>query len=164
MKKLFLFLFLTICCLSCTVEDETVDITVMPEATTTGAETFGCLVDGWLYVGGRYSTVDWREDYDDTPSINFTYSEKRNEMNVSARVKADIWIRYTIQAPKAGQEVSYINALFNEEELEDGKVFITRFDTKKKIISGTFGGGSMSNGRFDVHYKINKYEEAPKQE
>ena len=53
MKKYILILFSIVSLWSCT-EDNTVDITVMPPATTTGANTFGCLVDGWIYVGGRY--------------------------------------------------------------------------------------------------------------
>ena len=50
MKKL-LFLFLLVCCCACD-EDKTVDPTLMPEATTTGANTLGCLIDGWVYVDG----------------------------------------------------------------------------------------------------------------
>ena len=44
MKKYILILFSILSLCSCT-EDNTVDITVMPPATTTGADTFGCLVD-----------------------------------------------------------------------------------------------------------------------
>lgn len=53
MKKYILILFSIISFWSCT-EDESIDITVLPSATTTGANTFGCLMDGWIYVGGRY--------------------------------------------------------------------------------------------------------------
>ena len=47
MKKYILILLSVLCCIGCDREDETVDITVMPPATTIGAETFGCLIDGW---------------------------------------------------------------------------------------------------------------------
>lgn len=53
MKKYILILFSIISFWSCT-EDESIDITVLPSVTTTGANTFGCLMDGWIYVGGRY--------------------------------------------------------------------------------------------------------------
>ena len=40
-----LFICLLLFCVACE-ENESVDPTIMPEATTTGANTFGCLVDG----------------------------------------------------------------------------------------------------------------------
>lgn len=52
MKKSILILFSIVSLWSC-MEDDTVDITVLPSATTTGADTFGCLVDGWIYEIGR---------------------------------------------------------------------------------------------------------------
>lgn len=170
MKKIFLLLLLAGCVLSCDVEDETVDTTVMPEATTVGADTFGCLVDGWLYVGGRHTTVDWREGVEDTPSIHFRYSEKQDKMDVRVKVKPYVWISFTILSPKSGQKSDYINARFGEEEMEDGTASITRFDTKRKIISGTFGGESafegegMTKGRFDTHYTTYKEYEEPTQD
>ena len=44
-----LFICLLLFCVACE-ENESVDPTIMPEATTTGANTFGCLVDGWVYT------------------------------------------------------------------------------------------------------------------
>ena len=49
MKKYILILFSIISFWSCT-EDESIDITVLPSVTSTGANTFGCLMDGWIYV------------------------------------------------------------------------------------------------------------------
>ena len=48
-----LFICLLLFCVACE-ENESVDPTIMPEATTTGANTFGCLVDGWVYTSGRW--------------------------------------------------------------------------------------------------------------
>ncbi|WP_243462699.1 hypothetical protein [Bacteroides stercorirosoris] len=50
MKKL-LFLFLLVLCCACE-EDKSVDPTLMPEATTTGQNTLGCLIDGWYILPG----------------------------------------------------------------------------------------------------------------
>lgn len=66
MKKL-LFLFLLICCCACE-EDRSVDPTLMPEATTTGENTLGCLIDGWVYTSGRYGIPSARF-YDDEEII-----------------------------------------------------------------------------------------------
>ena len=61
MKKYILILFSIISFWSCKeTENESIDITVLPSATTTGANTFGCLMDGWVYVGGRYLNWDTR--------------------------------------------------------------------------------------------------------
>ena len=44
--KHILFICLLFFCIACE-ENKSVDPTLMPEATATGANTFGCLVDGW---------------------------------------------------------------------------------------------------------------------
>lgn len=51
-----LFICLLLFCVACE-ENESVDPTIMPEATTTGANTFGCLVDGWVYTSGRWGCL-----------------------------------------------------------------------------------------------------------
>lgn len=154
MKKYLFILLAVLCCISCDREDETVDITVMPPITNIGAETFGCLIDGWLYVGGRYRDNGyWLGSSIDNPSINFAYNEEREEVNVSVMVKQGKYIRFTILSPQEGQESEFTNVRFGEEKLKDGKVTITRFDTERNIISGTFSGGRITNGRFDVHYR-----------
>lgn len=159
MKKILISLFSIFCCLSCVEEDQAVDITVMPDATTVGADTFGCLVDGWLYVGGRFSLIGgWGWTVESEPSISFIYDKEYERMNVAVQVKSNKWIRFMILLPQEGKEVSFTNAQFGQEDLDDGEVIITRFDTKKKIISGTFAGGSITHGRFDVHYVNCRYE------
>ena len=50
-KLLFLFTILLFCACD---EDKSVDPTIMPAATTTGENTLGCLIDGWIYASGRY--------------------------------------------------------------------------------------------------------------
>lgn len=151
-RKYILVLLSAICLLGCK-EDETVDITVMPEISSIGAHTFGCLIDGWLYVGGRYySFKDWFTN----TSIDFQYDEQADVMEVDVMVKEYKYILFTIQSPEESKETVFVNARFNEEELEDGTVNIIRFDKQERIISGTFSGGRITHGRFDVHYSINR--------
>lgn len=148
LKKQLLLLLTMLCCLSCgDIEDETVDITVMPAATTVGANTFGCLIDGWLYVGGRYS------DYDRIPSITFAYNKTSGNIEAEVQVKRDVFIRFTIVSPVQGEELIFTDTRFNGEKLKDGRVTLTRFDRDKQIVSGTFEGGRMEHGRFDVRYR-----------
>ena len=49
-----LFICLLLFCVACE-ENESVDPTIMPEATTTGANTFGCLVDGGCLLRNIWS-------------------------------------------------------------------------------------------------------------
>ena len=48
-----LFICLLFFCVACE-ENKSVDPTLMPETTTTGENTLGCLIDGWVYVSGRW--------------------------------------------------------------------------------------------------------------
>ena len=126
MKKYILILFSIISFWSCKeTENESIDITVLPSATTTGANTFGCLMDGWVYVGGRY--LNWGHSYVWTYDSFHYYTEE--------------------------DKLSVTDIEFGREELENGTAFISRFDTEMKIISVTFGNGKrLTNGRFDIHY------------
>ncbi len=164
--KIISILFMVIGCISCTSEDKSVDSTVLPEATTTGKHTFGCLIDGWVYSGGRYYPANIFESRTG-PSILFSYYEYSDEMNVYVRVGAEKVINFTIRSPKDGQKCTYTDASFkayydsevynNKQELPDGEVTITRFDKDKRIISGLFEGGRMTHGRFDVKFEVNSY-------
>lgn len=156
MKKYILILFSIVSLWSCT-EDNTVDITVMPPATTTGANTFGCLVDGWIYVGGRYKgwapSPLWTHD-----SFFYYKNEEEDKLSVSLNTKEDgFYIEFTLLSPREGKKSVITNVKAGGEELEDGTAFISRFDTSEKIISATFGNGSrLTNGRFDIHYVVSE--------
>ena len=43
------------------------------------------------------------------------------------------------------------DAVLDEGDLGDGEAYITRMDGT--IISGTFSGGSIKEGRFDIKYR-----------
>ena len=149
MKKYILILFSIISFWSCT-EDESIDITVLPSATTTGANTFGCLMDGWIYVGGRY--LNWGHSYVWTYD-SFHYYPEEDKLSVNVSVKPDINIHFIILSPQEGKEATLTDIRFKGEELEDGTAFISHFDPELNIISATFGNGKrLTNGRFDIHY------------
>jgi hypothetical protein len=137
MKKRLLLLFSLLLLISC--EDKTIDITVLPAETTHGAHTFGCLIDGWVYVGGRYSSIDF-------------YLKEDGNMMVCAYVKPQKTISFTILHPQEGATTTITDVRWNGEKLPDGTASITHLDTREKIISGRFSGGSITEGRFDVCY------------
>ena len=161
MKKYFITFLLAFFLVSCHTEDKMVDPTVMPAETATGANTFGCLVDGWLYVGGRYLNKQ--------QSIYFGYDEALNKIVVDVKVKNTgyPYLAFTINNPDVPLENKITKCTFTDArwlereysessiELGNGTVEITRFDKNAKIISGRFysdGNGSITHGQFDVIY------------
>ncbi len=158
--KILSLLLLIVGCIGCTSEDKSIDPTILPEVTTTGKQTFGCLIDGWVYSGGRYYPANVFESRTG-PSIYFVYYTYFDKMEVYARVGSEKVIRFTIVSPKAGQKCTYTEASFDVnyhvQELPDGEVTITRFDEEKHIISGLFEGGQVTKGRFDVTFEVNSY-------
>ena len=138
MKKL-LFLFLLVLCCACE-EDKSVDPTLMPEATTSGQNTLGCLIDGWVYTSGRFGK----------PDVSTYDEEGSHYVRVAAGGGGFSALHFTLVNPRQGAACTYINASFDGEKLEDGEAYITRMNGT--IISGTFSGGNIREGRFDIRY------------
>lgn len=134
-----LFICLLFCCMACE-ENKSVDPTIMPEATTTGANTFGCLVDGWVYAGGRWGL----------PAAEYIQWEDSASMTVSAQVGFDSYVRFTIANPRQGETLPYENMSFDNQKIGEGTVHITRMSDG--IFSGTFEGDRIAKGRFDLKY------------
>lgn len=109
-------LTVALCC-ACDGEDFSADPTLMPPATQTGANTFGCLIDGWVYTGQRYGP-DHKASYypaynedekatvhvyvwvDDNTSISFNIIDpKEKNITVTVILKRWIMIRPSIPTP-----------------------------------------------------------------
>lgn len=138
--KHILFICLLFFCIACE-ENKSVDPTLMPEATTTGENTFGCLIDGWVYVSGRWGL----------PVAEFVQLEDSAGMNVSAQVGFDSYVSFTIANPQQGETLPCTNMTFENQTIGDGKVHITRMSNG--IFSGTFESDRITKGRFDLKYK-----------
>ena len=163
-KQLITLLAAVLVCCSCYREDFSVDPTLMPPVTQAGANTFGCLIDGWVYTGHRYNPGNKATYY---PAFG---EEGKAIVRIRVQVDAFAYISFDIIDPKETSiniystsggrnhdQVIYTNAVFNdantqEMKLEDGIVRITRFDINENIISGTFEGGRMQEGRFDLRF------------
>lgn len=164
--------------------EDKVDFSVLPSETQSGNDTFGCYVDGKIFIGNIYTT--WQQD----PIFVEYYSEidlllisadgkfedgKMGEMSMKIyHPKVDIPLNMNI----GRFNCSYWTDSKKYEEssyglTEGGEVIITKFDTINKIVSGRFNmtakkllgylpsdGYSESDsiklheGRFDL--KINK--------
>ena len=116
-------LTVALCC-ACDGEDFSADPTLMPPATQTGANTFGCLIDGWVYTGQRYGP-DHKASYypaynedekatvhvyvwvDTNTSISFNIIDpKEKNITVTVILKRWIMIRPSIPTPFSKMETS----------------------------------------------------------
>lgn len=163
MKYFITTLLAALLCCSCN-EDFSADPTLMPAATRTGANTFGCLIDGWVYTGQRYDTglkATYRPAIDEDEVAMVNINVRVGEYSVVSFTIIDpkeqhITI-YSASGPTPSGQTTYTDAVFKnefgqEETLGDGTVHITRFDPDNGIISGTFEGGRMTEGRFDLRF------------
>lgn len=177
MKKLLILLLITFT-LSCCNKDEDqpiAEIDKLPPATQTGAQTFGCLIDGkafvppkfgtnapsafYQFVGGSYTlsiygSTDGGSNLKsillgalDVPAITTTNYPLKSEEN------GNFLGKYLI-----GGGIAFSGITSNSNP---GILTITRFDTTNFIISGTFSFTVLNNngneikitdGRFDMQY------------
>lgn len=156
-----LFLILMFFAFQGCVEDKTVDITVMPPITNEGLNTFGCLVDGWLFVGGRFQPV------------SAFYDIKKNIFCLTAYANRER-IDLTQHSPVLCNPVPISLAEYfsgsglSVKATNSGQIYFTSFNIMRGIASGTFrfdadyennyqseyGEVRITEGRFDVSFKI----------
>lgn len=148
MNKYILTLLITLFTFCSCTEDPSIDPSIMPPATTEGADAFGCLIDGWVYTGGRYGK----------PTAGYLQGNEDEEesIRITAYTDSDEYISFRIVNPSLSDSPVYTDAKFvskhEEKPLPDGVVNLTRFDKDKNIVSGTFKGGNVSEGRFDIYF------------
>lgn len=136
---------------------------MLPPVTASGANTWGCLINGKYARGTGERTIrgDWTTS--DGCSV---------QMNVVSLGFPDTTRRYALipghytlaaKAPRQGWASLTRPANYDDSQLIDGYVKITRLDQQAAIISGTFEFtmvGSpgdtvrVTNGRFDTHMDL----------
>ena len=146
MMKRLLYLFMPLLCCACE-ENTSIDPTLMPEATKTGKNTLGCLIDGWIYTGGRFGL----------PKATIINDEKTDYCLIETKVGIFKTLRFKLVNPTVNAECAYIDAILEEENMWNGSAFITREDGT--VISGTFSGNRITEGRFDIRYIEKNTEE-----
>jgi len=179
MKNLNLIVFLlfglTISTFSC--KKQPVDqLSLLPPATQTGANTFGCLVDGAAFVpesSGFFSGPPFKAEYGSTPQLAvFSIAGSRKGDGIIANVsiatdslkigEGETLLLSGYNTPgKASGAYAYNSTAYQTNANVTGALTITRLDTINLIVSGTFyfnavskGGDTVriTNGRFDTHY------------
>lgn len=150
----------------------------MPEATTTGRNTFGCKINGetWVAYTDSFGALTGGE-----PKLRVRYSESSKH----ARILANKNIRFPncdttrqnfiLQMVNIGEGLTaqfssdseftdrHLGIRYNVDTLSANDIIITRIDTQNKILSGIFEIQLISDdgldtvivtdGRFDAMYE-----------
>jgi hypothetical protein len=160
-----LFLLLSI---GCECEEEKM---VMPPITSVGAHTFGCYINGDMFVHpkrkfvGQFGHSSLYADL--KPSDLHVYSYDFNNRYISI-VDSCVEVG-KINRPKSAVYRDEMNARFVMEDDLEGEIILSRFDPYNQIVSGTFSFSArnektdsivtISEGRFDIKLYSKKQQE-----
>ena len=160
MKKLILLLFTTFTLSCCNNDDDKpqTELEKLPPATQTGANTFGCLLDGKAFLPGNgQNTLDCVYQF-----VNDEYYfalQGNNEIN-----NFSVLIGLSTNAKHIEQNNTYaLNGMFSTTDgtTYTGELTITKLDDINHIVSGTFwfdivdfqgNSHQIRDGRFDMQY------------
>jgi hypothetical protein len=152
------------------------ELSKLPAATQTGANTFGCLINGQAFVPQNRSLLEGPK-----LQCNYIYTAGGYYFTVggvnknSGGITSDVIIFTDSLAIKDGQTIKLaddgrgkafgeyylVNPPYQTNKTLTGELNITKFDTIKQIISGTFYFNVLDNaldtvkitdGRFDMPY------------
>lgn len=108
----------------------------LPPETQTGANTFGCYVNGELFVkaNGTFTTQKML-------SAIYEHSEEFPRLQVSCVAMNGIMMLFVDNPQKGDNMLTLSHVLFNNYTFaskDSAHVFLTRFDTINGVVSGTF--------------------------
>jgi hypothetical protein len=177
MKNLLLLLLITFLLSSCNNDDDKpkTELDKLPPATQTGAQTFGCLIDGkafvppkfgsnspnafYQFVGGAY-TLGMSASIDGGPQMKSILMGGLDVQTLTTTI-------YQLKSEESGNFLAKyligggITYTGITTDTKPGRLTITRFDPITFIISGTFeftvlddNGAeiNITDGRFDMQY------------
>lgn len=174
MKKLLLLILATFTLSCCNNDDDKpiAEIDKLPPATQTGANTFGCLLDGKAFLPGNfpnatncfYQLVDGEYYFvmafgnTNFNSINIDVGVGTQNLQIQQNVQYDLFELNNNNA-YGGYNFGTINNYTSHTHT--GKLTITKLDEVNHIVSGTFWFDVLDNngvvhqireGRFDAQY------------
>ena len=174
MRKLFLLILTTLALSCCNKEDDSpiAEIDKLPQATQTGANTVGCLLDGKAFLPGNYNNAtncfyqfvngeyffvmafDNRDNNSNLIGVSIGTQKKNIEQGLTydlfELIDGNIYGGYTFN--------TFENAT---SQTHTGKLTITKLDEINHIVSGTFWFNVLDTygvvhqireGRFDMQY------------
>ena len=166
--KILILLLLPLLALRCNNDPEQVEpIEQLPEATQTGANTFGCLIDGEAYLPegnfnkpatsashGNGTLFIQTNNVKDDISLNFYIHDDVDKVELIELKK--------VESPWKSISLIIGNESYNiDDSLHVGELNLTRLDTIDGVFSGTFWFDAVNdndpndvvhirNGRFDL--------------
>ena len=164
---------LCILALSCSSDDNSTNpINLLPEATQTGENTFGCLLDGEAFIpGGGRNPLDCVYQFVDGGYYFHLQGNKRNadfnllSINLVTRAKeikhGETYELIEEAMGNATGIYSFSANLSFTSAQHSGELTITRLDLNENIVSGTFWfdvidqNGELREireGRFDMEF------------
>jgi hypothetical protein len=143
----------------------------LPAATTSGANTFGCLINGKVFVPSTHGMFAHAKISDDFSPLRLTVTamyEDQNGIYTVVGLQTDsvllIGSGQTVpfKTPGPGSAAAALNDYITNDT-STGSLTISRLDLTSHIISGTFdfqiqdpSGKTIkvTDGRFDLHYPL----------
>lgn len=155
------------------------EVTELPPATQTGANTFGCKIDGTFWVPSGFGVVPTAPILEARGAGDAIWVNARNFSSSPTETEFEIYVKgitgpgtYSLNTTLNGPNTIasyayYVHRKINPDnewmtsDQYTGTVTITRFDTANLIVSGTFEFHainlynapqpiSVTDGRFDV--------------
>ena len=156
--KNFRFLHIIVLCLTlCSCEScEEQEWDTLPPETQKGANTFGCYVNGELFVGQVKGFIFPPAGI---PPLVAIFNHKTNRLSIHCESNNGPWIGLDIYNPIENESDALTLGYFTPRGIRDcdnfgcdncGRILITKFDTINRIVSGTFEfSGRCSEITFD---------------
>ena len=173
MKKILLSLFvcLTFLCMKCEEETPKDPIDLLPPATQTGENTFGCLIDGepftpdrspnsfsgsYIFYDGGYDLIVGGTRRKSDGILGLSIGTK----NLPVMSDSTYFMTNRINGNAYGTIYRSSNISYTSNEYS-GELFISKHDPENRIVSGTFWYDikdvfgdvhQIREGRFDIKY------------
>ncbi|HRZ31585.1 MAG TPA: DUF6252 family protein [Flavobacterium sp.] len=167
MKRVLLLLLTTFTLSCCNNDDDNPQnpLDQLPPATQTGANTFGCLINGKPFVVSNTSnqTAIYQGGVLQIGGgIDNSIMDKRISINISAPINLNTPYDLTLFPNNLAIFVNNGEGCYYDyDHTTSGTLTITKFDQTNFIISGTFEFSTITdnceavtitNGRFDLQY------------
>ena len=167
MKRVLLLLLTTFTLSCCNNDDDNPQnpLDQLPPATQTGANTFGCLINGKPFVVSNTSnqTAIYQGGVLQIGGgIDNSIMDKRISINISAPINLNTPYDLTLFPNNLAIFVNNGEGCYYDyDHTTSGTFTITKFDQTNFIISGTFNFSTqtneceninITNGRFDLQY------------
>lgn len=174
--KSLLYLLISLTLLACKDDDNNTPTLTLPPATQTGANTFGCLIDGKVFIpdaGNCLGCVDVSASYqfvDGVYTMNISATKENNNEDFliaidtkAVSINENLYEFYTTNEEYiiGRYEIfQFPSSQFFKTE-NNGELKITNLDQENRIISGTFwfdafdeagNKTEIRDGRFDIEY------------